>query len=88
MHSDTGFHPGVSPAEGSTKVESNSEKVEEHHIEESQDKLNQVDLDGLAHQALTWKSRAVLRLAVVILLQGLSMYCPSFLSSQMSACPD
>ena len=49
-----------------------SEKIEEHQIEVAKYELNRIDLDKVSRDAITSKSRAALRLAVVIIVQGLS----------------
>ncbi|KFZ15540.1 hypothetical protein V501_02671 [Pseudogymnoascus sp. VKM F-4519 (FW-2642)] len=48
-------------------------KVEEYRIETAEHEFNRVDVNTLAKHSLTWRSKAVKRLAVVILLQGLSV---------------
>jgi hypothetical protein len=48
------------------------DKVEEHHIETAEHGLNRVDVNTLSTRSLTWRSKATRRLAVVIMLQGLS----------------
>lgn len=48
------------------------DKSEAFQVEIAQTDLNRVDLDKLSREALTFKSRATLRLAVVIAIQGLS----------------
>ncbi|KPM44497.1 hypothetical protein AK830_g2060 [Neonectria ditissima] len=50
-----------------------ADKVEEYRIEAVEHEVNQVDINALSHKALSWKSKAVLRLALVILVQGLSV---------------
>lgn len=52
-------------------------KSEQFQIENAQSKLNTIDLEQMAKNAITWKSKAALRLAVVILVQGLSTSTPS-----------
>lgn len=47
-------------------------KSEQFQIENAQSKLNTIDLEQMAKNAITWKSKAALRLAIVILVQGLS----------------
>ncbi|KAH7140298.1 pectin lyase fold/virulence factor [Dactylonectria estremocensis] len=49
------------------------EKVEECHIEAAVEKLIELDINTLSREALTWKSKATFRLALVILVQGLSV---------------
>ncbi|KAF5640385.1 MFS sugar transporter transporter [Fusarium sp. NRRL 25303] len=51
-------------------------KSEQFQIENAQSKLNTIDLELMAKNAITWKSKAALRLAIVILVQGLS--CAAF----------
>lgn len=48
------------------------EKAEEYRIETAEHILNAVDVSALASRSLTWRSKAVRRLAVVMLVQGLS----------------
>lgn len=48
------------------------EKFQDDSVEAAKHELNRIDLDQLSKDALTFKSRATLRLAVVILIQGLS----------------
>jgi hypothetical protein len=47
-------------------------KIEEHQAEVAQDQLNRIDIDLLSHESIQLKSRATLRLLLVILVQGLS----------------
>ncbi|KAF3074787.1 Lactose permease [Trichoderma lentiforme] len=49
------------------------EKTEEYHIETAEYELNRIDLSALASNSLSWRTKAIWRLAVVILLQGLSV---------------
>ncbi|KAH7176950.1 general substrate transporter [Dactylonectria macrodidyma] len=56
-----------------TQVISAGEKVEECYIEAAVEKLIEVDINTLSREALTWKSKATFRLALVILVQGLSV---------------
>lgn len=56
---------------------SGHDEVQEIQIEIAQAKLNEVDLNTLARSAITWKSKAALRLALVIVIQGLSKFEPS-----------
>ncbi|KFZ00549.1 hypothetical protein V500_01028 [Pseudogymnoascus sp. VKM F-4518 (FW-2643)] len=49
------------------------EKFQDHSVEAAKHELNRIDLDQLSKDAITFKSRATLRLAVVILIQGLSV---------------
>ncbi|KAF5989032.1 major facilitator superfamily transporter [Fusarium bulbicola] len=51
-------------------------KSEEFQIENAQSKLNTINLEQMAKNAITWKSKAAFRLAIVILIQGLS--CAGF----------
>ncbi|PNP53240.1 hypothetical protein THARTR1_06257 [Trichoderma harzianum] len=48
------------------------EKTEEYHIETAEYEFNRIDLNALASHSLAWRTKAIRRLAVVILLQGLS----------------
>lgn len=50
------------------------EKTEEYHIETAEYELNRIDLSALASNSLSWRTKAIWRLAVVILLQGLSTF--------------
>jgi hypothetical protein len=47
-------------------------KAEEYRIETAEHELNRVDVNTLADHSLTWRSKAIRRLAVVVVLQGLS----------------
>jgi hypothetical protein len=58
-----------------------NEKVHDHAVEAAKHDLNRVDLDQLSKSAINIKSRAARRLAVVIIVQGLSK---SFLHSTIS----
>lgn len=46
------------------------EKVQAQHIEAAVYELNKIDLDQLSRDALTWKSRATLRLALCVLVKA------------------
>ena len=48
-------------------------KTEQYEIEHAQHNLNRINIEQLSKDAITWKSKATLRLAVVIMIQGLSM---------------
>jgi hypothetical protein len=48
------------------------DKAAEYRIETAEHQLNRVDVNTLADHSLTWRSKAIRRLAVVVLLQGLS----------------
>lgn len=50
------------------------EKTEEYHIETAEYEFNRIDLSALASHSLSWRTKAIWRLAVVILLQGLSTF--------------
>lgn len=63
--------PGDDLGDDIQKMSSHDE-VQEIQIEIAQAKLNEVDLNTLARSAITWRSKAALRLALVILIQGLS----------------
>lgn len=68
--------------EGATKTSTGilqvGDKSEQFHIENAQHNLNRMDIELMAKNALKWNSKATLRLAVVILIQGLSTLYPSF----------
>jgi len=49
-----------------------TEKIEEHQVEIAQYQLNRIDLDLLAKESIVIKSRAALRMLLVIIVQGLS----------------
>lgn len=49
-----------------------TEKVEEIRIEEAAVELNIIDLEILAAESIRFKSRATLRLLIVILVQAIS----------------
>ena len=51
-----------------------AEKVEEIRIENTSVELNTIDLELLAAESIRFRSRATLRLAVVILVQAISKY--------------
>lgn len=56
-----------------------SSKVEDHQIESVQDEIQRQNINKLSETAITWRSRAALRLIVVIIIQGLStetVSCP------------
>lgn len=48
------------------------EKIEEIQVEVAASELNTVDLDRISKEAFAWKSRAGLRVFVIILIQGIS----------------
>lgn len=48
-------------------------KVEDHQIESVHDEIQRVNIQELSNRAITWRSKAALRLLVVIVIQGLSM---------------
>ncbi|KAH6661705.1 general substrate transporter [Halenospora varia] len=50
-----------------------NEKIQDNSVEAAKHDLNRVDLDQLSKDAITIKSRAARRLAVVIMIQGLSV---------------
>lgn len=50
------------------------EKAEDYQIEAVVKKFSEVNTNTLSYDALTWKSKAVRRLALVIFIQGLSLY--------------
>lgn len=60
------------PMAVTSNVHDKSEKLEEYQIEVAVDKVAQIDLNKLSKEALTWKSKATWRLAVIIFVQGLS----------------
>jgi hypothetical protein len=49
-----------------------TEKIEEHQVEIAQYQLNRMDLDLLSKESISIKSRAALRMLLVIVGQGLS----------------
>lgn len=53
-------------------------KTEQYQIENAEYNLNRVDIELMAKKAIKWNSKATLRLAVVILIQGLSTSSDSF----------
>ncbi|EEU35516.1 uncharacterized protein NECHADRAFT_55554 [Fusarium vanettenii 77-13-4] len=48
-------------------------KVEDHQIESVHDEIQRVNIQELSNRAMTWRSKAALRLLVVIVIQGLSV---------------
>ncbi|KAJ4322148.1 hypothetical protein N0V84_004983 [Fusarium piperis] len=57
-----------------TAIDASAErKVEEIQVEHAQQELHRVDLNALSDEAFAWKSKAGLRLSIVILIQGLSV---------------
>ena len=48
------------------------EKAKVQQIAAAKYELNKIDFDQISREAIHWKSRAVLRLAAVILVQGIS----------------
>lgn len=54
------------------------EKAKVQQIEAAKYELNKIDFDQISREAIHWKSRAVLRLAAVILVQGISARRPLF----------
>lgn len=63
-------------------VENIHPKSEEVQTQFAEETLNQIDLDALSKQALTWKCRATWRLAVVVAVQGLSK-SPTYILHQL-----
>jgi len=49
-----------------------NEKIQDDSVEAAKHDLNRMDLDKLSKDAFSVKSRAARRLAVVIMIQGLS----------------
>jgi hypothetical protein len=49
-----------------------TEKIEEHQVEIAQYQFNRIDLNLLSKESIGIKSRAALRMLLVIIVQGLS----------------
>lgn len=54
-----------------------AEKIQAQQVEAAAHELNRIDIDKLARDSLTWKSRATVRLLQCVLVQGLSKMHPS-----------
>lgn len=54
------------------------EKIEEARIENAAQQLNVLDFDLLSRESIQFKSRATLRLIIVIVIQGISQFFSAF----------
>ena len=54
------------------------EKIEEIQVEVAASELNHVDLDKISREAFAWKSKAGMRIFVIVLIQGISKLSDHF----------
>ena len=55
-------------------TENQHEKLQAIHVEQAAEQLNTIDFELLSREAIRFKSRATLRLLVVIIIQGISKW--------------
>lgn len=59
---------------GDKEKDSIASRPDSRHVEDATARIQEVDLERLSREALTWRSRAVKRMLLVVLVQGLSTF--------------